>query len=252
VHPANLFPRIRLHRPGWDVLTVTCVVMVVVQGVMAKLGGFPAAMPVYEQFGLAREGLLGGRVWQLGTHALMHGNWFHLTANVLVVYLVGGRVYHILGGRGFAKVFWGGVLVGSVLHLLFHPVQPMGAGVEEIRNAPLVGASAGAMALLLALTTLSPDSRMWPVPVSGKNLGRGLLLASLLLFLLTPGLGVPGFSVVGNWLVAMGQGGIFTMGHIYHLGGGLMGWLYVWRLLRRPVTLEQLQRQRQRREGLAA
>lgn len=250
MRPRSLFPSIRLHRPGWDALTVTCVVMVVVQVVFAALGGFPAAMPMYERFGLTWAGLRSGQLWQLGTHALVHGGWFHLTLNVLAVYLVGGRVYHILGGRGFAKIFWAGVLFGSVLHLLFHPAQPMGIG--EPAYVPLVGASAGAMALLLAMTSLSPDSRMWPIPVSGKNLGRGLLMGSLILFLLTPGLGIPGLSLVGVWLVEMGQGTIFQLGHIYHLGGGLMGWMYVRRLLGRPVTLKQLQEQRERRESVAA
>lgn len=233
-------------------LTVTCVAMIAVQVVLAILGGFPAAAPVYEQFGLGREGMMTGKFWQLGTHALMHGNWLHLTTNVLMVWLVGGRVFHILGGRGFAKVFWGGVLVGSVLHLTLHPVQPLGVG--EISNAPLVGASAGAMALLIALTQLSPNSKMWPIPVRGRNLGRGLLAGSFVLFLLTPGLGLPGFSAVGAWLVRGGEGSLFMMGHIYHLGGGLMGWFYVRRLLRRSVTLEQLREERaqREREGLAA
>lgn len=231
-------------------LTVTCVAMVLVQVVLAAMGGFPAAMPVYERFGLTWAGVKQGQLWQLGTHALVHGNWFHLTLNVLAVYLVGGRVYHILGGRRFVWIFWVGVLFGSLLHLLFHPAQPMGIG--EIQNAPLVGASAGAMALLLAMTSLSPDSRMWPVPVSGKNLGRGLLIGSLVLFLLTPGLGIPGLSAVGAWFVELGQGTIFQMGHIYHLGGGLVGWLYVRRLLGSPVTLKQLKEQRERRESIAS
>lgn len=231
-------------------MTLTCAVLVLVQVVMASLGGFPAAAPVYEQFGLTREGLLGGKAWQLVTHALLHGNWFHLALNVALIYLVGGRVQHILGSRGFAAIFWSGVLLGSLLHLVLHPARPLGGEVTVF--SPLVGASAGGMALLLALTTLSPDSRMWPIPVSGKNLGRGLLLGSLLLFLMTPGLGIPALGSLGAWLVAHGQGNLFMLGHVYHLGGGLTGWLYVRRLLRRPVTLDQLRRERARREGMAA
>ena len=158
-----------------------CLVLIVVQVVVSLLGGFAKVPQVFEWFGLRREGLMEGRIWQLGTHALLHGNWIHFVMNFLVIALIGGRVYHIMGGRGFGVIFGGGVLVGSVFHLAFHPAQPMGfAG--EIVNAPLVGASGGAMALLIALTALSPESRMWPVPVSGKNLGRGILLAAILLF----------------------------------------------------------------------
>jgi membrane associated rhomboid family serine protease len=246
-------PEIRLHRPGFDVLTVLCVLMVVVQGVVSALGGFERVPEVFEWFGLSLDGLMRGRVWQLGTHALLHGNWLHFLINWLVIFLIGGRIYHIMGGRGLAVIFVGGVLLASMFHLVFHPARPIGIG--EVANAPLVGASGGAMALLIALTSLSPDSRMWPVPVSGKNLGKGLMLAALLFYLITPGLGVPGLSRVGNGLVAAGFGSLFEVAHIYHFGGGLLGLLYVRRLLRRPVTLEELQARREKREkrkGLAA
>ena len=62
-------------------------------------------------------------------------------------------------------------------------------------DAPLlVGLSGGCMGLLLLLTTLSPQSRMMPLPVSGKSLGLGILMAELVLALADPALGVPGFS----------------------------------------------------------
>ena len=243
MRPASLFPRVRLHCPGWDVLTLLCVVLLVVQVVVSLLGGFAAVPQVFDWFGLRREGILQGRVWQLATHALLHGNWMHFLINGVIVFLIGGRVYDIVGVRGFAVIFGGGVLLGSVFHLAFHPAQPMGVAGELV-NAPLVGASGGAMALLIALTSLSPDSRMWPVPVSGKNLGRGLLLAAMLFYLITPGLGVPGFAAVGKWMVGAGWGSLFQVAHVYHFGGGLFGMLYVRRLLHRPVTLAELQRRR--------
>jgi membrane associated rhomboid family serine protease len=251
---------VRLHRPGFDVLTVLCAVLLLVHVGVVMLGGFDpnnrVTAGLYDWLGLSREGMVHWRIWQLGTHAFLHGNWLHFIPNVLVVYMIGGRVMHIIGRRGFALVFGGGVLLAAILHLLFHPANPMGTGAAV--HSPLVGASGGAMALLLVLTSLSPDSKMWPLPVSGKNLGRGLLLASLLLFLVTPGLGIPGLSGIGRWLMSFGEveaegvAPIFQIGHIYHFGGGLMGLLYGRWLLRRPITLAELQRRRAKREGLAA
>ena len=221
-----------------------CLALLVIQLALSFLGGFAAIPQVFDWFGLTREGVMHGRVWQLGTHALLHGNWMHLLVNVLAIYLIGGRVYHILGARSFTAIFGGGVLLGSAFHLAFHPAQPMGVAGELV-NAPLVGASGGAMALLIALTSLAPDSRMWPVLVSGRSLGRGILLAEMLLYLITPGLDVPGFSAVGGWMRGLGWGALFEVGHIYHFGGGVFGLLYARRFLRPPVTLAELQRQRE-------
>ncbi len=235
-------------------LSVLCVVLVAGHLAVVGFGGVASLYDrgLYDALGLSRPGILGGRVWQVVTHPFLHGTWVHLILNCSVIYLTGGRVLHILGGRSFLRIFFGGVLVGTVLHLLLHPSLPIGIEGER-PNGPLIGASAGAMALLLALTSLSPDSRMWPLPLSGKNLGRGLLLATLILFAITPGLGVPVLSSIGTWLVQKaGLSSLFGIGHIYHFGGGLVGWLYARRLLRSPVSLGDLQRSRARREGVTA
>ena len=60
-----------------------------------------------------------------------------LRADAGISAMIGGRVYHILGGRGFVKIFFGGVLAGSVLHLLFHPQVPTpNAAACSIPGAP--------------------------------------------------------------------------------------------------------------------
>lgn len=248
---SSLLPRVSLHRPGLDAVTIVCVTLIAVQVVIEISGGVDLniAGGLYEVFGLNRPGVLAGRVWQFATYPFLHGGWMHLLFNWLIIYLMGGRVSHILGGRAFAKIFFGGVIVGGLLHVVLQPKYPLGEGGPMIAYAPLVGASAGALALLLALTSLSPDSRMWPIMVSGKNLGRGLLVATLILFAFTPGLGIPILSDAGSWLAqSAGLASLFSVSHLCHFGGGLFGMIYVRRLLRSPVTLEELRRARERRE----
>ena len=77
------------------------------------------------------------------------------------------------------------------------------------------------------------------------------MLSALLLFLLTPGVGVPILAAAGDWLVrGEGAGNVFFMvSHPCHLGGGLAGLLSVRRLMGRPVSLDDLRRDRKRREG---
>ena len=247
----TLLPEISLHRPGFDALTVLSLSLVIIHVVVVMQGGVPVLIEekFYEVVGLSRTGLLAGKGWQLVTYSFFHGYWMHLLLNLVVIYAVGGRVVRILGGRTFAAIYLSGVLAGGLLHVLLFPAQPLGAGYTPA-VLPLVGASGGMMALLLTLTSLSPDSRMWPLMVSGKNLGRGLMLSTVILFCLSPGLNVPMLGSVGGFLRdEAGMGPLFQVSHMCHFGGGLVGLFFAGRLLHSPVTLEDLRRERARREG---
>ena len=186
--------------------------------------------------GLSREGLLAGKLWQLLSYAFLHGNGWHAALNAVWLLLVGSRIERIAGPLAMVKATLFGILGGAIGHLL---LAAGGAG------APLlVGLSGGCVGLLLLLTTLSPDSRMSPLPVSGKNLGIGILAAELFFALIDPALGLPFASGLGRILVAHGWGGTFQMGHACHFGGGIAGWLYGRWLLRSPITLDQIRRRR--------
>jgi membrane associated rhomboid family serine protease len=90
---------------------------------------------------------------------------------------------------------------------------------------------------------------MFPLLVSGRSLGLGILVAAAFLALINPALGLPGFSVIGKLMVDHGMEDWFRMGHACHLGGGLAGWAYGRWLLRPRVTLDRLRRERARREA---
>jgi len=192
--------------------------------------------PWYETFGLSRAGFLSGKWWQLVSYGLLHGSWWHAGLNVLFVLAIGPRIEAILGSLGMVRTMLAGVLAGGLCHLL------LGSGL-------LVGLSGGCVALLLLLTTLSPQSRMLPLPVSGKSLGLGIMAAEFLLALGDPALGIPVVSGAGRWLAAHGMGAWFHVGHACHFGGGLAGWLHGRWLLRSRVTLGQLRRDRARRDA---
>jgi membrane associated rhomboid family serine protease len=201
----------------------------------------PPAWSVYETLGLTREGVLLGKVWQIFSYGLLHGSWWHVSLNALFVLLVGSRIEHMAGRGAILKTVLLGVLGGGAGHLL------LAAGGH--RAPLLVGFSGGCVALLLLLTTLSPQSRMMPLPVSGRSLGLGILTAELLLALVNPALAWPGFSTIGKWLVAHGMASWFDMGHACHFGGGMAGWLYGRWLLRPRISLKRLRAERMRREA---
>lgn len=216
-------------------------VLMSIQAWVEFRGGYLSVPWWYETFGLTREGFLHGKLWQGGSYALFHGSWLHAVANSGCLLMLGTRIEHYLGSRTLLKNLGFGVLGGAVGHLA------LTAGGENA--GPLVGSSAACFGLLILITTLSPESRMWPLPVSGRNLGLGLLLSSATLALMDPALGIPGISVAGEWLTRHGLGSWWSIGHACHLGGGFAGWLYGRWLLRPRVTLDRLRRERARREA---
>lgn len=203
---------------GGVLLLIECAIRIVASGSEAGVDW------IYETFGLSRATLLSGCWWQLGTHGLIHGGVLHAALNATTLALAGSRVERIGGASAVAKLFVAGIFLGGVFHLLL----PDGR-----ERSLLVGASGGVFALVLFLTTLSPQSRMWPVPVSAKNLGIGLLVASGVLALAAP------------WL---GDDPLRTA-HACHFGGAVSGWLIARHVLRPRVTLAHLQKERARRES---
>ncbi len=248
--PRRFLPNINLPLPGANFITALTVVMIVVQvwlGSMASEDGVIRGemKSYYMALGLSWNGISQWHLWQLITHALTHGSWFHLIVNLLMLWLVGGRVIHILGQKKFAVIVIAGALAGGVMHVLTD-YMITSAGHP---GTQLVGISGSCLALLLTLTTLSPESRMWPVPVSGKNLGLGLIMAELFLLLMTPTLGVPVFSRMGEIIVDHGGAGLFIISHACHFGGAMAGWYLANRLLVPRPSLADLQRARARHEA---
>lgn len=215
---------------------VVVAILVLIQTTLEMVGGSEGRPDLYIKFGLSREGLADGYFWEPFSYGLIHGNWVHLMINAFGLLAIGPRIERIGGGRLLLILLVMGCLAGGLLHLLL-------GGGEEVRM--LVGISGGVVALLLWLTGVSPGSRMWPLAVSGKNLGIGILLASAILALLNPGLGIP---VLSDWGRGLGRYADGSVSHACHLGGALVGWGLARWTLRPRVTLAKLQKERARRE----
>ncbi|MGD7654448.1 MAG: rhomboid family intramembrane serine protease [Verrucomicrobiales bacterium] len=198
-------------------------------------GGPEGVRRVYEVFGLSREGCRSGNLWQLATYGMLHGNGWHVGMNALFVLLVGSRIERMLGGRGLLWACVWGVLGGGVAHLA------LGGGL-------LVGFSGACFALVLLVAAISPQSRMLGLPLSGRSLGLGVLVAEGVLAMIDPAAGLPGLGAIGGLLEGLGLSAIFDMGHACHLGGGVAGLAFGGWILRPRVTLAQLRADRERRE----
>ncbi len=195
---------------------------------------------IYELLGLSRAGLLNGHIWQLITYLFLHGNFSHWLTNALFIYYFGGRIHDIFGEREVWRTASWSALAGGLLHLVFQG------------DSPLVGASAIAIGLLIALTTVSPESKMFPLPIRARNLRNGILLSSILLLFMIPSLSVPFFGRLGELLVSVGGAPLFQIGHACHLGGALAAGLTMRTYLRKPITLAQLKKERAEKEDIEA
>ncbi len=204
--------------------------------------GWDAMWTVYESYGLRWDGVAAGGIWQLVTHMWLHGGWEHLILNALLFYYAAARLSHVLSGRRITTLFLLTGFGSGAVHVLAQAIFP------ALPSAPLVGASGGIFGMLLGFFTLSPDSRMLFLPVSARNLAKGIIVSSLLLFLMTPGLGVPLFSTVGRWLESGFGAALFNVAHLAHFTGGLLGWVFIGRFFPPLLTSQDLAEMRAKRE----
>ncbi len=175
----------------------------IVQGILLVYARFDLA----EHFGLSREGIAHGRVWQFLTYQFLHAApWpFHVLGNCIALYFFGRTVEETLGTRRFLAMYFTGGVAGGLLQLgLVMLLRPH-------ESAGMVGASAGVMALIAAFCRLYPEREacfviyFFPITLRAK------------MFLKI----VAGFAVLGAILPWN------NVAHAAHLGGLGVGYLTV-------------------------
>ena len=134
--------------------------------------------------------------WGVVTYMFLHGDFWHLFVNMLVLFFFGPPLESRWGSREFIKFYFVCGLGGVALSFLF-------------ASYSIVGASAAVYGLMLAFAMNWPDAPIyiWGIlPVKAKWLVAFLFVVSL-------------FSAFG------GAGG--GIAHFAHLGGIVTGFLYL-------------------------
>ncbi len=172
----QLFPRYWVGgRPSVTVLLVACLtgafasqwMLTMLDPVLVDDGWIAAWLAV------GSESLSGGKWWQFLTFGFLHDNPLHLLANLLLIYFAGREIEPIIGPRQTLSLFALGQIAGGLAHVLAMPA------------VPLVGASAGAAALVTAFATALPELEVIghlffvvPLKIGAKYFGLGLALIS--------------------------------------------------------------------------
>lgn len=148
------------------------------------------------------------RFWTPVTYMFMHADIFHILFNMLWLYWMGQIFEEYLGHKRTIGLYLMGGLAGAFFFVLAFNTIPALIG----SNIPIVGASAGVMAIIIATATLLPDY-------------------TIHLFLFGP--------VKLKWLAIfyilidfLSMAGSNAGGSIAHLGGALLGFVYIKRLQR--------------------
>jgi membrane associated rhomboid family serine protease len=145
------------------------------------------------------------RPWTIFTYMFTHEGFFHILFNMLWLYWFGQLIKEYLGSKKVIGLYVMGGLAGGALYLLAYNLHP--AFSEVVGSAQLIGASAGTTALVVGAAVFMPNFTMFLMflgPVKIKY------IAAVVIFL----------SIIGT--TGGNAGGEFA-----HLGGALMGWMFV-------------------------
>jgi membrane associated rhomboid family serine protease len=148
------------------------------------------------------------RPWTVITYMFMHDGVFHMLGNVLWLWAFGYILQDLAGNSKLVPLFLYGGLAGAFLFVVTNNLFPVLS--SQIDGRTLQGASAGVMAIAIATTALAPDYRIFPM----LNGGIPLWIVTII------------FVIIDFASIPSENGG----GHIAHIGGALMGLLFIWQL----------------------
>jgi membrane associated rhomboid family serine protease len=190
-------------------LCIACVSVFLVQELSRLIFG-PAGWNFWiEWFGLVPYGVVhGGFIWQPFTYLFLHGGIWHILINLLFLAMFGADLEHMWGAKRFYVYFFlCGVGAGLINIIVKTALDPHGLGGALI---PTIGCSGAIYGILLAEAVLLPHRRVWmfPLPVT----------VSMRVFVIIMG-AIEFFGTLG----ATGD----NISHICHLGGMLVGYIYL-------------------------
>ena len=144
------------------------------------------------------------RPWTLITHMFVHDSVWHIVGNLLWLWAFGHILQDLTGNRKIIPLFIYGGLAGAFAFMLSFNLIPV---LKQYIDVPALGASAGVMAIAIATTAMAPGYRIFPFINGGIPLWV-LTMVFVIIDLATIPYNNPG-------------------GHIAHLAGAGMGYLFV-------------------------
>lgn len=140
--------------------------------------------------------------WSVFTYSFVHKGLWHLVLNMLMLYYASKLFLNWFTGKRLLTVYFLGALFGAILFVISFNIFPVFSTIK----LPLLGASAAVMAILIFSATYSPNTEVSLFGMIKLKLWHLAVAFIALDFVQMPN---------GN-----------AGGHIAHLGGALLGFLY--------------------------
>jgi membrane associated rhomboid family serine protease len=190
-------------------ICIACVAVFFLQELSALFFGDAGVKFWTQWFGLVPyAAVFGFRIWQPFTYIFLHGGILHILFNLLYLCMFGADLERAWGSRKFYTYFFvcgvGAGVVNIIVKLL---LDPHGRGTALVST---IGASGAIYGVLLAVAVIMPHRQVWvfPLPVT----------VSMRVFVIVMG-AIEFFSTIG----VSGD----NVSHVCHLGGMLVGYIYL-------------------------
>lgn len=143
--------------------------------------------------------------WTLITYMFTHIEIFHILWNLITLYWFGQILSDYTSPKKIIPLYLMGGVAGALITILLFSVVPV---FQPYLDSPMVGASAGITAIIIAAATLVPNYR-----INLMFIGSIKLIYVALFVLFIDILSVASYNNIG--------------GNIAHLGGALMGYVFI-------------------------
>ena len=185
---------------GWTPAVKTLVIACVIGFLLQIFDQFSGSPSFTRKFGLVPAAVTQSfHLWQLLTYMFLHGGFFHILFNMFALYMFGSELEQLWGTKQFTKFYFICGIGAALTSVLVSPSSPI----------PIIGASGAIYGLLLAYGVLFPNRIIYlymVIPIPAKWF---VVIMGAITFL--------------SSMSASGGG----VAHIAHLGGMIIGLLYL-------------------------
>ena len=143
--------------------------------------------------------------WSIITYFFVHYDFFHVLLNMLFLFWFGRIIQEFLNSNRVVSLYILGGLAGGLLYMLIYNFVPFFA--DRVDESMMLGASASVFAIVVGAAVLMPNYTFF-------------------LLLIGP-VKIKYIAIFYVFMSFIGTTGANAGGEIAHMGGALIGWLYI-------------------------